>query len=256
MPGPLRFAKIMSLPFLIIQLRPEHATADNELTAIKRYGQLADQEIVRIRAEQGGIPAFNLDNYSGIIVGGSPFDISTPSKLKTPMQRKVETDFFHLFDKLVARDFPFLGCCSGNGLLGSYCGATISDKYREGVGGIDISITSVGKQDPLLAGFADSIRVLVGHKEACDELPPECTLLATSASCPVQMFRLQRNMYATQFHPEGDAEGFAVRINIYKHHGYFDPGTAASLIEAIKQEHTPHAQTILKRFVQRYRINP
>ncbi len=94
--------------------------------------------------------------------------------------------------------------------------------------------------------------MLLGHKEACDTLPEGATLLITGDACPVQMFRVGRNVYATQFHPEGDAEGFTVRINTYKHNGYFEPHEAAQLIDAVSRVQTPFAQQILKRFVQRY----
>jgi GMP synthase (glutamine-hydrolysing) len=66
------------------------------------------------------------------------------------------------------------------------------------------------------------------------------------------MFRLGQNIYATQFHPEGDGEGFTVRIHAYKHHGYFPPETAEALIVAVNREDTPYAREILRRFVARY----
>lgn len=242
----------MSKPFLILQLRPEDVTADNELQAILHYGGLTERQIARRRVEQEGLSGIDLDSYSAIIVGGSPFDISTPHDQKTHTQLAVEAGFRDLLDRVTARDFPFLGCCSGNGLLGNYCGAKISRRYGEAVGGTDIYLTAEGRRDPILAGFPDSFRVLVGHKEACDDVPPGCTLLAGNETCPVQMFRLKQNVYATQFHPEGDAAGFTVRINAYRHHGYFPPETADSLIRAVAGENTPEAQLILKRFVSRY----
>jgi GMP synthase (glutamine-hydrolysing) len=243
----------MSLPFLIIQLRPEDETADNELEAIKLYGGLSDEEVVRLRVEKNGLPEINLNDFTAIIVGGSPFDISTPAQNKSEIQHQIESGFNSLFEQLVETDFPFLGCCSGNGLLGNYCGTKISNKYAEAVGGVDVSLTAEGKLDPLLQGLPDTFRVLLGHKEACDTVPTGSVLLASSSTCPVQMFRVKRNIYATQFHPEGDAEGFTVRINIYKDHGYFPADSAQNLIEAIESENTPQAQSILKRFVDRYR---
>ena len=158
-----------------------------------------------------------------------------------------------LLSEIVDADFPFLGACSGSGLLGTFCGATISGRYAEAVGGTDILLTDEGKNDPLLAGFPDSFRVLLGHKEACDEVPPGAVLLASSAACPVQMFRVGSNVYATQFHPEGDAEGFSLRIRVYKNHGYFPPESADELIDSLTDEETPEAQMILRRFVDRYR---
>ncbi len=243
----------MSKPFLIIQLRPEDETADNEFESIKFYGGLTDDEVTRLRAEKIGLADIDLDKIGAIIVGGSPFNVSTAAAEKSEIQRTIEADFNKLFDDIVERDFPFLGCCSGSGLLGSYCGASISRKYGEPVGGVDISLTDAGKQDPLLSGFPDSFRVLCGHKEACDSVPAGSVLLATNSTSPVQMFRLKRNIYATQFHPEGDARGFIVRIHVYKDYGYFPPESAQDLIEAVENEHTPEAQLILKRFVDIYR---
>lgn len=244
----------MAKPFLIIQLRPEDATADNEFAAIKRYGHLGDSEVQRLRAEQSGLQDIDLDQYAAIIVGGSPFDISAPCDKKSVIQLEIESGFRNLFDEIVPRDFPFLGCCSGNGLLGNYLGTPISAKYAEPVGGATIQLSTEGKRDRLLEGFPESFRVLLGHKEACDSTPPGAVLLAGNAACPVQMFRVKSNIYATQFHPEADAEGFTVRINIYKDYGYFPADSAKKLIAAVENEKSPEAQLLLKRFVDSYRL--
>ena len=239
-------------PVLVLQLRPEDETSDSEFGAILKYGGLEENKTRRIRIEQGGIPLLALDDYSAIIVGGSPFDISTPEAEKPKIQKKIEQDFKRLFDDVLAQDFPFLGACSGNGLLGSYLGTGISGQYSEPVGSAMVILTTEGKRDPLLSGFPEQIKVLLGHKEACDTTPEGATLLIRGTACPVQMFRVGRNVYATQFHPEGDSEGFIVRINAYKHHGYFAPEHAQHLIEAVSKEETPFAQEILRRFVRRY----
>lgn len=240
-------------PFLILQLRPEDETADNEFEALLQYGDLRAPEVVRARVESTGLPEISLDDYAAIIVGGSPFDMSTPQQRKSRMQKRLEGEFMALFERIVDVDFPFLGACSGNSLLGAFCGARISGKYAEPVGSVDIMLTEEGRRDPLLAGLPATFRVLLGHKEACDDVPAGAVLLARSESCPVQMFRVKRNIYATQFHPEGDPQGFTVRINVYKHHGYFPPDTAEELIAAVSGEDTPVPREILRRFVDRYR---
>lgn len=238
---------------LIIQLRPEDKTSDNEFAAILKFSRLKENEITRLRAEKNGLGEINLDKHFAIIVGGSPFDVSTPTEEKSSIQKLIESDFEKLFDEVVKKDFPFLGACSGNGLLGNYMGANISKKYPEPVGGVDVTLTKEGKKDYLLQEAPNTFRALVGHKEACECTPPNSTLLAYSSTCPVQMFRVGENVYATQFHPEGDAEGFTVRINTYKHHGYFPAETADELIKAVETEDTPHAQEILRRFADKYR---
>ncbi len=242
-----------SKPFLILQLRPEDDTSNNEFEAILKYGGLDESDTHRIRIEKTGIPALSLQDYAAVIVGGSPFDISTPQDEKSAIQVKIESDFRHLFDQIVRDDYPFLGACSGCGLLGSYLDTPMSGKYAEPVGGATVSLTEDGTEDPLLASFPEQIDVLCGHKEACDQIPQTATLLLTSEACPVQMFRIGENVYATQFHPEGDGEGFTIRVHAYKHHGYFPPEEAEALIIAVNSTDTPYARGILRRFVERYR---
>lgn len=242
----------MPKPILIIQLRPEDETSDNEFEAILKYGKLSAEHAVRLRAEQAGLPEINLADYSAIIVGGSPFDVSKPQDEKSDIQKQIEAQFNHLFDSIIAQDFPFLGACSGNGLLGNYLKTPISSKYSEPVTCRTVSMTREAHLDPLLEGYPEKFDVLLGHKEACDEIPEGATLLLRGAACPVQMFRLKNNVYATQFHPEGDPEGFSLRIDIYKHHGYFDASHADKLKHELTGMDTPYAQKLLARFVQRY----
>jgi GMP synthase (glutamine-hydrolysing) len=243
----------MNKPVLIIQLRPEDDTSDNEYQAILKYGDLTEEQTKRLRIETIGIPKdLSIHDYSAIIVGGSPFDISTPAEQKLAIQHKIEADFNRLLSQVIKHDFPFLGACSGNGLLGSYLGTTISPRFGEAVGCVTLTITEEGMLDPLLKGFPNQIDVLLGHKEACDSVPQNATLLMTSTSCPVQMFRVANNVYATQFHPEGDKEGFILRIEAYKHNGYFKLHEVEELTQKLSPASTPYAQQILKRFVQRY----
>lgn len=240
-------------PVLILQLRPEDATSDSEYACFLKYGQLQAENTRRLRIETKGIPDnLCLDDYCAIIVGGSPFDISTPEDRKSGIQLKIEADFKRLLAEVVRRDFPFLGACSGNGLLGNYLNTSISTKYAETVGCVTLDITEAGKQDKLLEGFPAQIDVLLGHKEAVNTTPEGASLLMTGSNCPVQMFRVGENIYATQFHPEGDTEEFILRINIYHNHGYFKPHEAEELKKKVSEKSTPYAQEILRRFVARY----
>ena len=244
---------ILYKPVLILQLRPEDITADSEYACFLKYGQLKAEDTCRIRIENSGIPAdIDLDDYSAIIVGGSPFDISTPESNKSDIQKKIEADFTDLLEQVVTRDFPFLGACSGNGLLGNYLGTAITTKYGEAVGCVTLEITEAGKEDKMLEGLPNQIDALLGHKEACDSTPKGATLLVTGNSCPVQMFRVGENVYATQFHPEGDAEEFILRIDTYANHGYFEPHEAEALKTEVCKKPTPYAQQILRRFVGYY----
>ncbi len=234
-------------------MRPETPVADSEFEAILKVTKLRREEVRRIRLERCNEIEIDLDDYTGIIAGGSPFDVSCPAPEKTTVQMRIESFFDSLFGQVIDRDFPFLGACSGSGLLGKYSGATISGRFSEPVGSVTVSKTIAGEKDALLKGLPQEFTALVGHKEACDSLPPQAVLLLTSNTCPVQMFRIKQNVYATQFHPEADAEEFTLRINTYKDHGYFHPEKAEELIFALQKIETPVTKEILRRFATKYR---
>jgi GMP synthase (glutamine-hydrolysing) len=239
---------------LILQMRPEDATADSEFEAILRVGQLKRDQVRRIRLEQE-TPEVDLDEYAAAIAGGSPFDVSTPEAEKSKVQKDIEAFYKNLFDRMIPADFPFLGCCSGNGLLGQYCETPISGRYSEPIGAVKITTTEAGRKDRLLSGLPEAFDALAGHKEACDQVPPGAVLLASSDTCPVQMFRIGKNIYATQFHPEADSQEFILRIKTYKDYGYFAPEEADGLIAAVSQTDTPVAREILRRFIAFYKVS-
>jgi len=240
-------------PFLILQLRPETEVADDEFRAILEHGQLDPDEVVRVRVNSEGVPDADPREFAGIIVGGSPFEVTTPEQEKSETQRGIEAGFGPLLDRVVELDTPFLGCCSGHGLLGRHCDTPMSSQYRETVGPAEVLLAETGRNDPLLQGFPDSFRVFLGHKEALDDLPEGAVLLVRGRHCPIQMFRLGEHVYSTQFHPEGDPRGFALRIRYYRDHGYFPAEKAELRLSAVEGVDTPWAHALLQRFVARYR---
>jgi GMP synthase (glutamine-hydrolysing) len=243
-------------PFLLLATRAEDVAADAEYAAFLRFGGLSPDQLHRVRLEQRSLPPVDLDRYAGVIVGGSPFTSSDAPETKSDVQHRVERELSGLLDEVVARDFPYLGACYGVGTLGVHQGAVVDSQYGEAVGAVTVSLTDAGRDDPVLAGVPDSFAAYVGHKEACSRLPEHAVLLATAPSCPVQMFRVKENLYATQFHPELDQAGLVQRIELYRDNGYFPPGTAPEVIAAVRGTTTPHPPTILANFVRRYAGRP
>jgi len=242
-------------PFLILQSRPEDAASDNELESFLKFGGLESDQVYRVRMEQNGIPEVNLGDYSGIILGGGPYNMTDPEEKRDENQKRALKDLFALLDEVIERDFPFLGACLGVGILTEHQQGKVSKEFNEDVGGVTIKVNQVGESDTLLKDLPTEFRAFVGHKEGCEQLPDGAVLLASSDTCPVQMFRIKQNIYATQFHPELDVEGITLRINIYKHAGYFPPEDAEKLIETVSGEEISVPMMILKRFVDRYRTN-
>ncbi len=239
-------------PFLLLATRAEDAAADDEYQAYLRYCGLKPEELVRIRLESVPLPALDLSDYSGVIVGGSPYTSSDPVEEKSSDQIRVETELSSLLDRIVAEDFPFLGACYGVGTLGVHQGATIDRRFGEPVGPTEITLTFDGENDPMLRDVPHTFDAFVGHKEACSELPAHAVLLARSAACPVHMFRIKNNLYATQFHPELDADGLITRINIYKNAGYFPPHEAEELIAAALESSVTEPMKVLRNFTELY----
>lgn len=244
----------MTKPFLILQLRPETEASDDEFAAILRKSGLSKNQVHRIRLDQEALPV-GLDpkDYSGVIVGGGPGCVSDAPEAKSEVEARIEEAVLSLMPQITGEDLPFLGCCYGIGILGEHLGADVSKaRFGEAVGTSDCEITGEGRIDPLLEGLPSQFQAFVGHKEALQELPEGCTHLVSSPTCPYQMVRFGKNVYATQFHPEADSDGFETRINIYKHRGYFPPETAEDLIAMCRAADVHAPEKVLRNFVARY----
>ena len=270
------------LPFLMIQTRPDAEVADDERRTTIELGGFGPGELVSLRldrvvegqevhapeegqsliaAEEAAVAdsaaePFDwetvLDGHSGIILVGSPFNSSDPEEEKSELQRRVEVELRRMLDAVVARDFPLFGACYGVGTLGLHQGAAVDRTYGEKAGPVRITVTEAGAEDPVLAGVASTFWGYVGHKEAIRTLPPHAVLLASGQDCPVQMFRIGQNMYATQFHPELTADSLLYRLTVYDRHGYFDPGDLEKISARVARHQVTEPQKILANFRTRY----
>ncbi|MFK4805482.1 glutamine amidotransferase [Microbacterium sp. LWS13-1.2] len=239
-------------PFVLLATRAEDVPADEEYALFLRYSGLSPDELVRVRLEAEPMPRFDLDALSGIFVGGGPFNASDPLEKKSAVQRRVEAEFATLLDEVVDRDFPFLGACYGIGTLGAHQHAVIDRTYPEPISVVPVTVTEAGASDPLLEGMPTTFDAFVGHKEAISQLPAAATLLASSPGCPVQMFRVGENVYATQFHPELDVEGITTRIHAYADYGYFAADELELTLAAVRRAAVSHPSRMLRTFVTRY----
>jgi GMP synthase (glutamine-hydrolysing) len=239
-------------PFLLLAIRAEDAAADSEYESFLAFAGLGERDLRRVRLEQRPLGTIDLDDWSGILLGGGPFNVSDPEGSKSPVQRRAEADLRGLLDQVITADFPFLGTCYGIGTLGSHQGAVVDRRHGEPTGCVPVTLTRQGREDLLLRGLPGTFEAFVGHKEAISALPRHAFLLASSPACPVQAFRVGLHAYATQFHPELDAAGLCTRIDVYQHAGYFEPGQASELKALAHRSSVTQPPAILHRFAQRY----
>lgn len=239
-------------PFLLLGIRGEDVAADTEYESFLAFSGLAERDLRRVRLEQGPLGEVDVHEWSGIVLGGGPFNASDPLEAKSPVQRRVEADLGRLLDRVVEADSPFLGACYGIGSLGTHQGAVVDRRYSEPVGAVAVTLTAAGRRDPLFADLPETFEAFAGHKEAISRLPGHAVRLAGSTSCPVQAFRVGAQVYATQFHPELDVAGICTRIDVYKHAGYFPAAEAEDLKAAARHSEVVHPPRILRSFVSRF----
>ncbi|ACH38522.1 glutamine-dependent amidotransferase, class I [Citrifermentans bemidjiense Bem] len=99
---------------------------------------------------------------------------------------------------------PLLGICLGGQLLSFAAGGEVISRSPYGEHGVcQVDLTREGELDPLFRGLPDPFLTFQLHNDSFT-VPPGATLLASSAACPAQAFRLGQAAYGVQFHPEVD----------------------------------------------------
>lgn len=133
------------------------------------------------------------NNVKGIILCGALTSVN-----KDDEWIKEELNFA---GRLIDLNFPVLGICFGQQILGKLFGVNIERKAKKS-GLVEMEIT---KEDALFKGIAN-LRMPVSHSDQLSMLPHGFELLATSDYCEVQAMKMRdRNVYGIQFHPCYDA---------------------------------------------------
>jgi GMP synthase-like glutamine amidotransferase len=111
----------------------------------------------------------------------------------TPLKKLIRT--------VVAAGIPYLGICLGGQLLASALGATVASHRWEELGTLNVSLTASGKADRFFEGIDEVFSTFQWHHDSFD-IPEEGIVLASSAACPHQAFRVGDCAWGLQFHPE------------------------------------------------------
>ena len=111
------------------------------------------------------------------------------------------TDEIHLMRRMVHEGAPVWGICLGAQLLATAAGGAAYKRKRPEVGWTSIEKVA---DDPLLRGISSPFVAFNWHAYSC-KISPTSHLVATCGD-GVQVFRAGGRAWATQFHPEVDAE--------------------------------------------------
>lgn len=110
-------------------------------------------------------------------------------------------DLKELVRNCVASRIPYLGICLGGQLLAAAVGAKVASNRWEELGWLNVSLAAAGNVDRLFEGMAAEFRTFQWHHDSFD-IPENALLLASSAACPHQAFRIGDLAWGLQFHPE------------------------------------------------------
>jgi GMP synthase (glutamine-hydrolysing) len=101
---------------------------------------------------------------------------------------------------------PVLGVCLGGQMLAAACGGEVGRSPSGGEVGLgEIVLNTQGGADRLFGGIPNPSAAVQWHEDEILSLPPRAVLLASSADCAVQAFRIGERAWGLQFHPEADA---------------------------------------------------
>ena len=242
----------MKKRFLMLTSRVNETVAASERADLLRFTGLNEEELVNVRMEQGNFPKIDYDEWDGIILCGSHFDVSAPKEKKVGLQDQVETYLNSILGEVQERDFPFLGICYGLGLMTKRLGGRVGYEISEDISAPVLTITEEGRKDPILEGIPDHFRAYVGHHESVLECPQGMTRLVAGEVAPVQMGRVGKNIYLTQFHPELDFNAISIRIDVFADFGYYPPEERAAVEERVSGVDVSPSHLLLRNFANRF----
>ncbi len=187
--------------------------------------------------QNGSLPAY--DTIGGVVITGSHAMVTE----RAPWSERLAA----WLPGLVARRIPTLGICYGHQLLAYALGGQVGDNPRgPEYGTVSLELHPAAKTDALLGGLAQSAAAQVSHFQSVLTLPPQATLLASSAGDPHQAFSIGDCAWGVQFHPEFDQDIVTTYIHEFAEtlqaHGV-DPQA-----RRVACRETPQSADLLARF--------
>ena len=191
-------------------------------------------------AQSGTLPRPPGD-YAGVVLTGSHAMVSEREPWSEALVPWLQA--------AVAAGTPVLGICYGHQLLAHALGGEVAH-HPEGVeiGTVSVQRHAAAAQDPLLGDLPDAFDAQATHWQSVRRLPPGAVLLAGNAFEPHHAFRVGRNAWGVQFHPEFSDEALRSYLDglgpVLAREGRDAQQIAAAL------RPTPEAASVLPRFAR------
>lgn len=175
----------------------------------------------------------------GVIVLGSHAMVTE----KLPWSVEIEK----WIPELIQHQIPFLGICYGHQLLAQATGGTVGyhEKGKE-IGTVNILCTQEKTDDSFMGQTPDQFLGHVTHAQTVLTLPEKAVRLAYNDFEPNHAFRIGKNSWGLQFHPEYTEDIMKVYVENQAEELTAAGKNINDVIAGIQS--TPHATHLLKRF--------
>ncbi|MGJ0389257.1 glutamine amidotransferase-related protein [Microbacterium sp. CGR1] len=233
---------------LYVCVRPELGAADAEHASFRRA--LGVDVVDRLDLLTERLDLARLARYDGVVVGGSPFNVS--DEHKSAVQLRVEADLEQIARRSIAGEIAAFFTCFSIGVVTRMLGGEVTSETPESASATVISTTAAGAADPVFGPSAPALTVFTAHKESAAAVPEGAVLLATNDTCPVQAYRVGTHLYTAQFHPEPTPRDFADRMTFYRTTGYFDPDEFDLVQGQVLSASVTEGAALLRRFAQTF----
>lgn len=232
----------ISKPLLIIKAGStfagiQQAHGDFEDWFIQRIQPLG--LLCRVVEPPAGEALPDLSEVAGVLVTGSPAMVS---------DREAWSELTAAWLKeAVDAELPVLGVCYGHQLLAHGLGGKV-DYHPQGreIGTWRLTLQEAAASDALFQACPKEFKVHLTHAQSVVELPPGAQLLASTEFEPCQAFRIGRQAWGVQFHPEFNEQIMREYVTTFGPRLREEGKNPEQLLAAVAD--TPQAGRLLERF--------
>ena len=179
------------------------------------------------------------DQMSGAVISGSHDNVTQHQTWSLRLEAWTR--------RLIRDQVPLLGICYGHQIIAKAMGGEV-DFHPEGmeIGTREMELLDGCDTDALFQGLPSRIKVNVFHTQSVIQMPADALVLARNDFEPHHAFRIGKNAWGVQFHPEADA---AVTKQYILHLAADIKASGQDPHQLVEQlDETPFAAVLLKRF--------
>ncbi len=181
---------------IIVFQHSQHGTPGRLGMTLRDHGFVLDIRRLDQSPPPGGWFPPDLDNVHGVISLGGPQNVDESHPWMAG-----ELAFLKRAHEAA---LPVVGICLGCQLIAVALGGSVAKMNQPEVGMLPIDIAVPGQTDTLLAGIPWRHIQFQSHGYEVTSPPPGAQVLASSAECRVQIYRVGMRTVGIQFHPECD----------------------------------------------------